>query len=285
MIGTWGGNMNSSNGKTQDAAFRNMPPHETLIRFENVTKTFHEGDNDRAVLQGVNAAIARGEFVAIVGRSGSGKSTLLHLLAGLDTPTSGDILIGDTNIAKLSDNDRTLFRRNHIGFVFQFFNLIPTLTVRENVLLTAELSGWKQDRARAQATRLLEAVGLQDRLAVFPDKLSGGEQQRVAIARALCADPDLVLADEPTGNLDADTGMQILDLLTNLVRGRGLVVPSGTEPQDKAAQPHGKTLVMVTHSPDVAAAADRVLRMEHGKLLAPLASAASAERSLTNPPT
>jgi len=249
MIGTWGGNMNSSNGKTQDAAFRNMPPHETLIRFENVTKTFHEGDNDRAVLQGVNAAIARGEFVAIVGRSGSGKSTLLHLLAGLDTPTSGDILIGDTNIAKLSDNDRTLFRRKHIGFVFQFFNLIPTLTVRENVLMTAELAGWRERDARAQAHRLLEAVGLQDRGDIFPDKLSGGEQQRVAIARALCADPTLILADEPTGNLDADTGAKILDLLVTLARSKH------------------KTLVMVTHSSDVAEQADRVLKMEHGKLM------------------
>jgi putative ABC transport system ATP-binding protein len=219
-----------------------------LIRFENVTKQFHEGEQERAVLQGVNAEIARGEFVAIVGRSGSGKSTLLNLLAGLDTPTRGDIFIGNTNIAKLNDNDRTLFRRKHIGFVFQFFNLIPTLTVRENVLMPAELAGWKDADARVQADALLGAVGLLERVNVFPDKLSGGEQQRVAIARALCADAELILADEPTGNLDADTGAKILDLLVALAREKN------------------KTLVMVTHSSDVAEQADRVLRMEDGRL-------------------
>lgn len=221
---------------------------ETLIRFENVTKTFYEGYKERAVLQGVNAEIVRGEFVVIVGRSGSGKSTLLNLLAGLDTPTHGDIFIGDTNIAKLNDNDRTLFRRKHIGFVFQFFNLIPTLTVRENVLMTAELAGWRESEARAQANRLLDAVRLLDRGNIFPDKLSGGEQQRVAIARALCADAELILADEPTGNLDAETGGNILELLTTLVRDKN------------------KTLVMVTHSNEVAEQADRILRMEDGKL-------------------
>jgi len=220
----------------------------TFIRFENVTKQFHEGEKERAVLQGVNAEIARGEFVAIIGRSGSGKSTLLNLLAGLDTPTSGAIFLDATNIARLNDNDRTLFRRKHIGFVFQFFNLIPTLTVRENVLLPAELAGWDDKRARAQAERLLSAVGLAERGNVFPDKLSGGEQQRVAIARALCAGAELILADEPTGNLDAETGAKILDLLVTLARGKN------------------KTLVMVTHSAEIAEQADRVLRMEHGKL-------------------
>ncbi|MCC7160939.1 MAG: ABC transporter ATP-binding protein [Anaerolineae bacterium] len=237
--------MTSPNGNTPRAI-----PQTSLIRFENVTKMFQEGENERAVLQGVNGGIARGEFVAIVGRSGSGKSTLLNLLAGLDTPTCGDIYVGDTNVAKMSDHDRTLFRRKNIGFVFQFFNLIPTLTVRENVLMTAELSGWKDNDAQAQASRLLQAVGLLDRANVFPDKLSGGEQQRVAIARALCADPELILADEPTGNLDAETGARILELLTTLARKQG------------------KTLVMVTHSNDVAARADRVLKMEHGKLAA-----------------
>ncbi len=221
---------------------------DKFIRFENVTKQFHEGEQERAVLQGVNAHIARGEFVAIVGRSGSGKSTLLNLLAGLDTPTRGDILVGGVNIAKLNDHNRTLFRRKHIGFVFQFFNLIPTLTVRENVLMTAELAGWKESDAQLQANRLLDAVGLRERANVFPDKLSGGEQQRVAIARALCADAELILADEPTGNLDAETGANILELLIQLAREKN------------------KTLVMVTHSSDVAEQADRVLRMEHGRL-------------------
>ncbi|CAG0947498.1 sulfonate transport system ATP-binding protein [Anaerolineae bacterium] len=219
------------------------------IRFENVNKEFQEGEKRRAVLCDLNAHIARGEFVAMVGRSGSGKSTLLNLLAGLDVPTSGNIWIGDARISALDDRARTLFRRDHIGFVFQFFNLIPTLTVRENVLLTAELNGWKEKDAHTRANELLDAVELLERANVFPDKLSGGEQQRVAIARALCADPALVLADEPTGNLDADTGVKVLDLLTRLARE------------------HDKTLVMVTHSLDVAARADRVLRLDHGRLV------------------
>ncbi len=219
------------------------------IRFENVSKEFREGERTRAVLCDLNAHIARGEFVAMVGRSGSGKSTLLNLLAGLDVPTRGDIWIGVARISTMDDRTRTLFRRDHLGFVFQFFNLIPTLSVRENVLLTAELNGWREKDALARANELLDAVGLLDRAQVFPDKLSGGEQQRVAIARALCADPALILADEPTGNLDADTGVKILDLLLRLTREQN------------------KTLVMVTHSLDIAARADRVLRLDHGKLL------------------
>jgi putative ABC transport system ATP-binding protein len=219
-----------------------------LLRFENLTKTFREGERERAVLKNLNATIRAREFVAIVGRSGSGKSTLLNLIAGLDAPTSGDVWIGETRLNALNDRDRTLLRRAQIGFVFQFFNLIATLTVRENVLLTAELSGMRDRDARARADQLLDAVGLLDRANVFPDKLSGGEQQRVAIARAVCADPPIILADEPTGNLDADTGARVLDLLVRLARERG------------------KTLVMVTHSSDVAALADRVLKLDHGNL-------------------
>ena len=221
-----------------------------FIRLVGVTKTFQEGDRTRVVLGELGANISAGEFVAMVGRSGSGKSTLLNLIAGLDVPTGGEIWIADTCVSRLDDRRRTVFRRDHIGFVFQFFNLIATLTVRENVLLTAELANWKADDARSQVDRLLDAVGLLDRAPVFPDRLSGGEQQRVAIARALCADPPVILADEPTGNLDSDTGTQVLDLLTRLVRERH------------------KTLIMVTHSPDVAALADRTLRLEHGRLVA-----------------
>ncbi len=220
-----------------------------LIRFVQVTKQFQEGDRQRIVLNELSASIDSGEFVAMIGRSGSGKSTLLNLLAGLDLPSSGEIWIGDTCMSKLDDRKRTLFRREHIGFVFQFFNLIPTLSVRENVLLTAELAGWSAQAADAQCRRLLDAVGLLDRANVFPDKLSGGEQQRVAIARALCADPGVILADEPTGNLDADTGVQVLDLLTRLARDRG------------------KTLILVTHSADVAALSDRTLKLDHGHLV------------------
>ena len=219
---------------------------EHSVRIEKVTKWFREGDRRRTVLADMTARISAGEFVAMVGRSGSGKSTLLNLIAGLDLPTSGDVYIGDARISALDDRGRTLFRRDHIGFVFQFFNLIPTLTVVENVLLTAELRGWSSRSARERADRLLHEVGLLDRAGVFPDKLSGGEQQRIAIARAQCADPDLILADEPTGNLDAETGTVILNLLTRLAR-KG-----------------GKTLIMVTHSPEVASQADRVLRLEHG---------------------
>lgn len=221
---------------------------EKLIRFVQVTKQFQEGDRQRIVLNELSASIDSGEFVAMIGRSGSGKSTLLNLLAGLDLPSSGEIWIGNTCMSRLDDRKRTLFRRDHIGFVFQFFNLIPTLSVRENVLLTAELAGWNAHDADAQCRRLLDAVGLLDRANVFPDKLSGGEQQRVAIARALCADAQVILADEPTGNLDADTGAQVLDLLTRLARDRG------------------KTLILVTHSADVAALADRTLKLDHGHL-------------------
>ncbi len=221
----------------------------SYIRLEHVSKTFKEGERERAVLTDVDAAFERGEFIAIVGRSGSGKSTLLNLLAGLDLPARGEIWVGDNCISCLNDRARTLFRRDHVGFVFQFFNLIPTLTVRENVLLTGELSGLRDHEARAQAVRLLDDVGLLERANAFTDKLSGGEQQRVAIARALCADPPLILADEPTGNLDADTGTSVMNLLTRLSRQ------------------HGKTLVLVTHSSEIASMADRVLRLDHGRLV------------------
>jgi putative ABC transport system ATP-binding protein len=229
-------------------AIHNSMTSPDFIRFSHVSKKFQEGDKERIVLTDVCANFAAGEFVAIIGRSGSGKSTLLNLLAGLDLPNSGDIWVGETHVSHLSDRERTLFRRAHIGFVFQFFNLIPTLTVRENVLLTAELSGWEASKARKHADELLDTVGLLDRATVFTDKLSGGEQQRVAIARALCADPPLILADEPTGNLDADTGAAVLSLLTRLMRERG------------------KTLIMVTHSAEIASLADHVFKLDHGLL-------------------
>jgi putative ABC transport system ATP-binding protein len=221
----------------------------TIIRLENLSKDYAEGGKTRTVLHNCNAALEEGRFVAIRGRSGSGKSTLLNLIAGIDAPTSGDIYIDDVRVTRLSARERTLFRRDRIGFVFQFFNLIPTLTVLENVLLPAELANRNGAATRAQALALLDRVGLADRLAVFPDKLSGGEQQRVAIARALLLNPRLVLADEPTGNLDARTGDEIVHLLDEMTRRAG------------------KTLIMVTHSRQIAARADRVLTIQDGQLV------------------
>jgi putative ABC transport system ATP-binding protein len=183
-----------------------------------------------------------------LGKSGSGKSTLLNLISGIDLAESGMIWVNGTEMTSLNERERTLFRRHNIGFIFQFFNLIPTLTVIENVTLPGELSGVPLSEVRQRAEMLLEAVGLLDRLSTFPDRLSGGEQQRVAIARALMNDPLLLLADEPTGNLDEGTGAQVLRLLDRLTRQAG------------------KNMIMVTHSREAAAYADRVLQLRDGKL-------------------
>ena len=219
------------------------PPQSDLIRLENISKTFKEGDKDRVVLENAYAEFAEGEFAAILGKSGSGKSTLLNIISGIDDADAGEIWFNGQNLTAMDDRARTLFRRAYIGFIFQFFNLIPTLTVWENVVLPLELLGIKD---LSPARTLLEDVGLGNRHRTFPDKLSGGEQQRVAIARALVHDPLLVLADEPTGNLDEETGTRILDLLDRLTRQRG------------------KNLVMVTHSDDAAAYADRILYLRDG---------------------
>jgi putative ABC transport system ATP-binding protein len=224
------------------------PVDHPLVRLEKVTKSYVEGAQTRAVLEGVTAGFAEGQFTAIRGRSGSGKSTLLNLIAGIDAPTSGDIFIGPVRVTGLSQRERTVFRRDNLGFIFQFFNLIPTLTVIENVRLPGELAGRPEAGLRERALELLEQVGLADRRDVFPDRLSGGEQQRVAIARALAQDPRLVLADEPTGNLDDKTGDAVMNLLDSVTRQAG------------------KTLIMVTHSRQLAARADRVFDMSGGML-------------------
>ena len=203
----------------------------------------------REVLRNVSLKIQEGQIVALLGRSGSGKSTLLNLLAGIDEPSSGSIRIAKTRLNELDEHQRTLFRRKNIGFVFQSFNLIPTLTVEENLLLPMELNGESAKIANARVAELMQKLGLGDRLESFPDRLSGGEQQRVAIARALIHDPNLVLADEPTGNLDRQTGEQSLRLLRELIR--------------KA----GKTMIVATHSGDVLGIADRVISLEEGKLI------------------
>jgi len=220
-----------------------------LIELRDLTKTYREGDAERAVLRGVSATIARGELAVLVGRSGSGKSTVLNLIAGIDLPTAGEVVIDGRMITRLTERARTLYRRRHIGFVFQAFNLIPTLTVEENLRLPLELNGRTDPKARDAARELLAMVGLADRAASFPDRLSGGEQQRVAIARALVHDPLLVLADEPTGNLDLETGREVLDLLDRLTRRAG------------------KTMLMVTHSREVIGRADRIFTVDHGRLV------------------
>jgi putative ABC transport system ATP-binding protein len=217
-----------------------------LVRLDRVTKDYSEGRELRHVLKDASLEVGEGEFVAIRGRSGSGKTTVLNLVAGIDQPSSGEIFFAGTAITGLGPRERTLLRRDQMGFVFQFFNLIPTLSVLENVLLPAELAG--QDAAR-RAAELLERVGLGDRARSFPDRLSGGEQQRVAIARALVRDPRLVLADEPTGNLDDATGASVMGLLDALTRSTG------------------KTLLLATHSREIAALADRVLTIEAGRLV------------------
>jgi putative ABC transport system ATP-binding protein len=220
-----------------------MPP---LVRLERVSKDYSEGGELRHVLRDAELTLEAGECVAIRGRSGSGKSTLLNLVAGIDLPTRGEVLVDGVSLGRLGAGERTRFRRDRIGFVFQFFNLIPTLNLLENVLLPSELKG-DGDR-RARALELVEQVGLADRQRAFPDQLSGGEQQRVAIARALVHDPRLVLADEPTGNLDDHTGAQVLELLEAVTRGSG------------------RGLLVATHSREVAARADRVLAIEDGRL-------------------
>lgn len=187
--------------------------------------------------------------LSLLGQSGSGKSTLLNLISGIEKPTTGDVTINGFAITQKTERDRTLFRRDQIGIVFQFFNLIPTLTVLENITLPQELAGVSQRKAAVVARDLLEKVGMADRERTFPDKLSGGEQQRVAISRALAHNPMLVLADEPTGNLDSDTGDKVLDVLLDLTRQAG------------------KTLIMATHSPSMTQHADRVVNLQGGRLI------------------
>jgi putative ABC transport system ATP-binding protein len=222
---------------------------DTFIRLENLSKSYQEGLHTRVVLCDVSAALARGESVAILGRSGSGKSTLLNLVSGIDRADSGAIWLDGQNLTALTERERTLFRRRNIGFVFQFLNLIPTLTVWENVVLPLELKGASTEEVQRRTETVLGGVGLLDRRDTFPDRLSGGEQQRVAIARALVHDPLLVLADEPTGNLDTDTGRQVMQLLNRLTRQAG------------------KNLILVTHSAEAAAYADRVLVLREGRLV------------------
>ncbi len=219
------------------------------VELERISKTYREGDSDRAVLRDISVTIEPGEIAVLVGRSGSGKSTLLNLIAGIDRPASGRVLVDGTDLTALGEDARTRFRRRRIGFVFQFFNLIPLLTVEENLLLPLDLNGALDAAGRARARALLDRVGLSGRAASLPERLSGGEQQRVAIARALVHDPTLILADEPTGTLDAETAAAVLELL------------------DTLARESGKTVIMVTHSREVIGLADRIFAVQRGQLV------------------
>jgi putative ABC transport system ATP-binding protein len=218
-----------------------------MLELKNVSKKFIEGETTHIVLNNLDLQIPEGEIVILFGKSGSGKSTLLNVISGIDLPDEGSVSIDNTEITKLSENDRTLQRRNKIGFIFQFFNLIPTLTVKENLQLPLELNDIEDHQNKIKA--VLTEVGLADRLNTYPDKLSGGERQRIAIARALIHNPDIILADEPTGNLDHETGLQIIDLLDRVVKQKN------------------KTMIMVTHSKDVIGLADRVLSLKSGKVI------------------
>jgi putative ABC transport system ATP-binding protein len=210
-------------------------------------KTFVQGETDVHALRGVDLAVEAGSFVAIMGPSGSGKSTLLHLVGALDTPSGGELRVAGRSLAGLDEAALTELRRDAVGFVFQFFNLLPTLTAAENVLLPALIAGERAARREARAAELLELVGLADRAEHLPAQLSGGEQQRISIARALLREPDLVLADEPTGNLDTRSGQVVLDLLRRIADG-------------------GQTVVMVSHDPNAASRADRVVFLRDGRV-------------------
>jgi putative ABC transport system ATP-binding protein len=221
----------------------------SLIETENLTKIYGSGETVVVALDHVNIQIKEGEFVAVMGPSGCGKSTLLHLLGGLDRPSEGGVMIDSTAIADMKDDDLTKLRRQKIGFVFQFYNLIPVLTAVENASLPMTLDGIKPIDARKRATEWLERFGLGDRLTSRPDQLSGGQQQRVAVARALVAEPALILADEPTGNLDTRSGDEIAGLLRDVTKK------------------YGRTVVMVTHDPRIAAYADRIIFLKDGKVV------------------
>ena len=231
-----------------------------MVRLEKVSKTYGRGSAMVRALNEVSLEAAKGESLAVMGPSGSGKSTLLHLLAGLDAPSSGEIYLDGAPISRMSDDEITVFRRRNIGFVFQFFNLLPTLSAEENVALPLLLDGQGMKSARPKAARMLELVGLGHRRLHRPDELSGGEAQRVAIARALAFEPALLIADEPTGNLDSRSGEEVLSLIRDL------------------AQRYRLTVVMVTHDPRAAAYSGRIVMLKDGELAPQGASALKAAR-------
>jgi putative ABC transport system ATP-binding protein len=222
---------------------------DAIVQAIHLTKEFVRGQTKVLALDGVDVTVRRGEFVALMGPSGSGKSTLLHLIAGMDRPTDGKLLVLNEEPDKMTERSLARWRNNHLGFVFQAFNLIPVLTAVENVELPLKLTSLSRQKRRENATTALNLVGLGDRLDHFPRQLSGGQEQRVAIARAIVTDPDLILADEPTGNLDANSAKEVLALLQRLNKE------------------FNKTVLMVTHDPHSAAAASRQIHLDKGKFV------------------
>ena len=218
-----------------------------ILRCENVSKIYGKGDTVVTALDKVSFSVEKGEFVSITGPSGSGKSTLLHMLGGLDRPSSGKVFVNDVDLGGLKDDELTIFRRRKIGFVFQAFNLVPVLNVYENVILPMELDGEKVDKAYVD--EILETLMLSAKKEALPNQLSGGQQQRVAIARALALRPAIILADEPTGNLDSKTGQDVLSLLKI------------------SAEKYSQTIVMITHNDEIAQLADRIIRIEDGRIV------------------
>ena len=215
-----------------------------LVEFKSVSRIYKSGDHELKALDNISFTLDKGKFVVILGQSGAGKSTLLNMLGGLDSPTSGEIIVEGNDISKLTGDELARYRAEKVGFVFQFYNLIPTLTVHENVALVKDISP-----NPLSATKMLEEVGLSDHLKNFPSELSGGEQQRVSIARAIAKNPEILLCDEPTGALDSETGVLVLKLLL------------------KMARDYGKTIVIVTHNQNIAKMADVIMRVKNGKIL------------------
>jgi len=219
----------------------------TILDTKDLRKTYGSGDTEVRALDGVDLTVEKGEFVAVVGTSGSGKSTLLHMLSGLDRPTGGTVTVDGKNIFSLKDEELTIFRRRKIGFVFQNYNLVPVLNVYENIVLPIQLDGGRVDKAHVD--RIIETLGLESKLGNLPNNLSGGQQQRVAIARALAAKPAIILADEPTGNLDSRTSQDVMGLLK------------------VTSQRFVQTIVMITHNEEIAQMADRIIRIEDGRIV------------------
>lgn len=218
-----------------------------ILRVENLTKKYGKGENEVIALNDVSFSVEKGEFIEVVGSSGSGKSTLLHLIGGVDRPTSGKVFINDIDIYKLNDDKLAIFRRQNVGIIYQFYNLLPILNVEENIALPCDLDGKKVEQERLDT--LVKILGLENRKTHLPNQLSGGQQQRVAIGRSLINNPAIVLADEPTGNLDSKAGNEIISLLK------------------KSNKELGQTIIMITHNLEIAKEADRIIKIEDGKLV------------------